>query len=1613
MAALTWDAVRAWALSPDTSRAQAGAAAPMTHTVKVPLPDRMTQSDERASALAALTFAVLSKCEGAEAVVAYGVSGDALFPLLNPFAADRAATVSGAASSVRSAAAPAGCPAKTAADVKRASKGTPSIDSAIIGGVAIVTKALFDAIGDAASVKCFDVAFVLDADNSAVSLCFNQSLYDSQVMRDRVELLVDIAEAFASKGATATLRDLPSTTQSMRDRVLRDWQIERIPVKMYDRTMHSLIEEGCSKCGDPETALCIVDAATGEKATWAATMRRARNIARYLWERLPDVAWGSDTALIGIHLPRGVEWQQIMVGVFFAGAGYVPLDTTFPPDRLSFSLQDCESVAMFTRPETIDTVEFPTGTTIAVDDAFWAAVDAFSDDAAFTCPATPSTPGYVLYTSGSTGKPKGVLVEQVSVVHSALCFRILMEDRPVVAAQTCTMSFDLSVAQTFQAYCTGGAVVVVQTQDMSDPDLFTRILSDNGVTLLGITPSLLATLDAHRMTQSLRWGFVCGEACPPEVAARFAGGPGRPWTLMNLYGPTETTCGCTGSTLRGEGPITIGRVLPGYFACIVNTDMELLPPGVPGELVVAGPGVTRGYVKRPDMTAAKFGACPYLSVPKREWAPYDEETASDPRYQRLYHTGDLCRYTPDGNIEFLGRIDLQVKLRGFRIEIEEIENVLLTHSSGIKNAAVAKRSQHGVEFLCGYFQMQDPAAETPSDASLAQHLAKSVPPYMVPARFMRVEGFAYTPAGKLDRKALPEPPAVAAAVEDSSSRRKVRPPRTRTEHEVIDVWGSLFPTFGAISIDDHFFDDLNGTSILAGRALTGLRRKGYQVALRNLYEHPTVAALAAHFDEANKNGVEPPQPGLPLAFQRPSTLRRTLIGIWQLVFGVFAVANIWLVLVPIQFFVEALGLDLHERTLGLPLVVGGMLAAGIAILQLIFLLIVLPLLKWIIIQRRQPGQYWLYSWYAVRWWTVRALYDAFPTGLYSHMNVVTWIYRICGADVGAGSLLPANITESDLLTIGDDVYIAPTAVLITSQVIDQQLVLKRIRIGNGVSIDACACVEGGAVVPDRCVVRPMAVVRETDALRESCDWAAPGKDAGDAPALPQPSTKEMSGGTSLLQGTRPARPSTAARFFIGVAQVLALIVAYTVTLWMHFTFVYAMVLDGKETFGSRWFEGYITLLMALLGVFMSGIFFAILSLLCLRLTLPGLKGFHEGTYSVTSLDFQRWFMFQKIQFLASFIYPVLGTSFAIPWLRAAGVTVGVRSTVGMIAGFTPGLTAVGDDTFVADFSVLNPPFVYGGYITFKPVRIGDGTMIGNNSVVACRNVGDGVMIAASTLVLEDVPDNKLVLGAPPLITTRSTQGFTPAGLRRKLQGLHNLVDVLLGQFLTLIAISFAIGLSTPVDHQSKTGGVGYIFLALFVFVVALEVIKWVLLLFFKWAISGRIVATKVPIDSSLCWRYQSQFALVLAIIPMGIMYVLRGSVIFPWVLRLLGMRVGSNSFVDTVQIPECDLASVGDDCSINALVTLGTHTAEDGVMKYAPVTVGDRVTLMVGAVIAPTARIGTGCSVAAMASVSKGERLAERTHWAGMSVQRVAAPAIMRVSDGGEGAHKVEMTEFH
>ncbi|WP_143064682.1 non-ribosomal peptide synthetase, partial [Streptomyces colonosanans] len=472
-----------------------------------------------------------------------------------------------------------------------------------------------------------------------------------------------------------------------------------------------------------------------------------------------------------------------------AGAAYLPIDPGYPHSRIAFMLDDAEPV-------------------LVVDDPAMVTAHGNPD----TDPAVRLDvrhPAYVIYTSGSTGRPKGVAVSHagVSSLVAAQVERLGLDGKSRVL-QVSSPSFDASFWDLCSALLTGGALVLAPAEEplraLADRDL--------GVTHVTLPPSALATFGATDLTPSTL--VVAGEACSPELVERWA--PGR--RMINAYGPTETTvCATMSEPLTPCGQVPpIGRPIANTRVHVLDERLQPVPPGVPGELYVAGAGLARGYLGRPGLTAERFVADPY-----------------GPAGSRMYRTGDLVRRRTDGNLEYVGRADQQVKIRGFRIEPGEIEAALTSHPQVAQTAVVARQDR-----LVAYA-----VSTTEEPERLRAYLRERLPDYMVPSAIVTLDALPLTPNGKLDHAALPEPEFGGAG--------SGRAPRTPREQILCELFAEMLGA-SDVGVDDGFFD-LGGHSLLATRLAARVRTVlGAELSLRTLFEAPTVAGLAAALDDAGQ-----------------------------------------------------------------------------------------------------------------------------------------------------------------------------------------------------------------------------------------------------------------------------------------------------------------------------------------------------------------------------------------------------------------------------------------------------------------------------------------------------------------------------------------------------------------------------------------------------------------------------------------------------------------------------------------------------------------------------------------------------------------------------------------
>ncbi|WP_370949206.1 amino acid adenylation domain-containing protein [Amycolatopsis sp. cg5] len=570
-----------------------------------------------------------------------------------------------------------------------------------------------------------------------------------------------------------------------------DWPSASVP----DETLVSLFAAQAARTPDADALVF-----EGDRLTYRELAQRADDLAGVLAAR-----GAGPESVVGVAVTRSAELVVSLLAVLKSGAAYLPLDPSYPADRLAFMIDDAAPVVVLTDARS----PIPG---LAVDEPLP------GERGETRSPAGPN-PAYVIYTSGSTGKPKGVTVEHAAIVNRLLWmqdeYRLGPDDRVL---QKTPSSFDVSVWEFFWPLITGATLVVAKPDGHKDPAYLVSVIEAESVTTVHFVPSMLRSFvdepAAVRCT-SLRRVICSGEALPSELARRFAG----LFTagLHNLYGPTEAAVDVTywpaeDGTDSAAGSVPIGRPVWNTQVHVLDRALQPVAPGVTGELYLGGVQLGRGYLNRPGLTASRFVANPFGEG-------------------RLYRTGDLVRRNAAGALEFLGRGDDQVKLRGFRIELGEVE-AAITALDGVRAAAVVAREDR--QQLIAYV-----IADDPDPAAYRAELAASMPEHLVPSVIMPVDIFPLSPSGKLDRRALPEP---EAAVAEGAK------PATAEEAVLCGLFAELLGVPGVGAHDDFFA--LGGHSIMATRLVGRIRAElGAEVALRTVFDAPTPSKLAAALSE--------------------------------------------------------------------------------------------------------------------------------------------------------------------------------------------------------------------------------------------------------------------------------------------------------------------------------------------------------------------------------------------------------------------------------------------------------------------------------------------------------------------------------------------------------------------------------------------------------------------------------------------------------------------------------------------------------------------------------------------------------------------------------------------
>lgn len=628
------------------------------------------------------------------------------------------------------------------------------------------------------------------------------------------------------------LATLPLLTADERQRLVVEWNATRTD-DAPEQCLHQVFEAQVAQSPDAVAVVCA-DA----HLTYRELNRQANQVAHYL-----QALGVGPEALVGLCVERSFAMVVGLLGILKAGAAYVPLDPAYPQERLAVVLQDARLAVLLTRERYV--ARLPEhGATVVCLDAGWPAMAQHSTHDPVSG-VTADNLATVLYTSGSTGRPRGVLVSHGAILHTlAWLWRAYPFAKEEVCCQKTSMSFVDSLQELLAPLLRGIQTVLIPDEVLHDLPKFVPTLAVHHVTRILLVPALLQVMldaydDLHSRLPRLTLWIASGEILPHELCQRFL--ERLPHSrLLNLYGTSEVsanaTCYDTGQRRHTAARVPIGRPIANTQVYVLDRFLQPVPIGVPGELYVGGSGLARGYLSGPDLSAAKFLPHPFSHEPGA----------------RLYKTGDLVRYLPDGNLDYLGRLDQQVQIRGCRLEPGEIETALEQHPAIRQAVVVAREDTPGDARLVAYLLVAQERA--PLVSALRSFLKLKLPNYMIPTAFVPLDAMPLTPNGKIDRRAFPAPnqarPALAEAFVSS---------RTPTEEMLAGLWATVLG-IAEVGVHDNFFD-LGGHSLMAVQVVSRLRDAlQVEVPVRVLFEAPTVADLALYIETAGQAALGLPEP---------------------------------------------------------------------------------------------------------------------------------------------------------------------------------------------------------------------------------------------------------------------------------------------------------------------------------------------------------------------------------------------------------------------------------------------------------------------------------------------------------------------------------------------------------------------------------------------------------------------------------------------------------------------------------------------------------------------------------------------------------------------------------
>lgn len=1310
------------------------------------------------------------------------------------------------------------------------------------------------------------------------------------------------------------------------------------------RLLHHLYERQAEKTPDQLAVIC---------GNVSLTYRQLDDAANQLAHYLRELEIGPESC-VGFWLPRSTHVYVSLLGILKSGGAYVPLDAEYPTDRVGYILKDCGIRVVITTGEYADKLQGFDGHLIEIV-GDWPRISA-QPITRVELPLEQQHAGnlcYVIYTSGSTGKPKGVQLEHRSVIHlvqtEAARFCVAPTDK---VYQGFSIAFDASVEELWLAWC-AGATLIAATPDIvhAGPDL-PKLLTDAGVSVLSCVPTLLAMMEGELPT--VRLLIVGGEACSPDLVRRWCR-PGR--RMFNTYGPTEATVIATWTECQPGETVTIGEPLPGYLAFVMGEQGQILSAGETGELLLGGAGLARGYVGRDDLNQERF--------------IHLRPTSDEEQPVRLYRTGDLVRWTIDGKLEFIGRADGQVKLRGFRVELSEIESELLKCPGVLAAVAVVREDTPGVQQLIGYLVPRH-GSRIDEDQVRAE-LRQRLPIYMIPVLFEVIESLPTMTSGKVDRRQLPAPRRGITLQHDPGALQWT--PRDELEEKVGAAWRDVF--FPAVpGPNDDFFLDLGGHSLLAARMISSLRAlpQFRDVSMLDVYHHPTIKRLsqilrdrlALSVDDFAKQAVEP-APAREIHRVSP---RQHFVGGMVQLFALYLVVGFFSLQWLAPYLTYTFMMDDEY-----PIVEAAACALATLVLLYPCMLLLSIAVKWLVLGRVKPGRHPLWGTYFLRWWFVEAVRSVVPTSYLTGTPLLNWYYRLMGARIGANVYLGNDGGATfDLLSIGADSCLGADSHFTGATVLDGWLVIGPVEIGERCFIGTRTVLGPSTRMGDDASLDDLSLLQRGGSIPAGERWHGSPARRVDA--------------DSDLQTESAVRPTLARRFVYGILYAVGVFVFPLLPMTAFFP---GMVAMAHLNYHDEYY-GYLIYspLVALSFVVLISLEIVLIKWLLLGRVRPGLYPLYHSFY------FRKWFVDRTLDLSLDVIGPLYSTLYLAPWYRLLGARIGRRAEISTASFVSPDCLRINAESFVADAASLGAARVQDGQMRIDDIVIGERAFIGNSALVPVgAKIPDNSLIGCLSLPPVDaMPADTSWLGSPSFLLPHRqvNQSFSEAETFRPTRWLIfqrlfiEFFRIILPSTFFIVVTNVLLSTVLLMYGELPIWQIVAIFPLLYFlagFMASLAMVA------FKWLMMGRYRACERPLWSPFVWRTEAVTALLDNFAAPFFLDLLAGTPFICWFFRLLGAKIGRRVYLDTTELTEFDLVQIGDDAIVNHDCTLQTHLFEDRVMKMSTVEVGAGCHLGSMSLVLYDTRLEAGSSVDDLSLVMKGETLPANTNWTGIPGRRL------------------------